>query len=124
MQHISQILAIPPADGHAFPAADAIWQTAAAEAHAIVRAQTDDPATLKQLRRVCQLLTSHVVRERERRRAFLHLTRGCTRDQASAMLDHLIPRVQARKAEEARSFLNALLGVSAPAAERPPGRPQ
>lgn len=92
MEHISQILAIPPVEGHSSPVAT-IWQRAAAEAHAIAWAKTDDPATLKQLRRVCQLLMSHAVRERERRCAFLHLIRGCTRKQASAMLDYLIPRV-------------------------------
>jgi hypothetical protein len=121
MQHISRILALPPAEARSSPATEAIWQSAAAEAHAIARVQTDHPATLKQLRRVCQLLTSHVVRERERRRAFVHLTRGCTREQASAILEYLIPRVEARKAAGARAFLSALMGVSAPA-DRRPGR--
>jgi hypothetical protein len=121
MQHISRIPAIPPAAARSSSVTEAIWQSAATEAHAIARVHTDDPATLKQLRRVCQLLTSHVVRERERRRAFLHLTRGCTREQASAMLGYLIPQVQARKAEEARALLSALMGVSAPA-DRQSGR--
>jgi hypothetical protein len=57
---------------------------------------------------VCQLLTSHTVRERERRRALLRLTQGCTKRQAHAMLDYLIPTVQARKAAEAQAFLGPL----------------
>jgi hypothetical protein len=71
----------------------------------VARQRTPNPATPQQLGRVCQLLTSHTVRERERRRALLRLTQGCTRQQASAMLDYLLPAVQARKAEEARGFL-------------------
>ena len=105
MQHISQVLARPPplVSGSLAIPAFAPWPCAAEIAHAIARAETDRPATIRQLRRVCQLLTSHTVRERERRRALLRLTRGCTGQQASAMLDYFIPTVRARTAEAARA---------------------
>lgn len=106
MDHISEILAPPTMRGRFASAAVAdLWHQAAVAAHAVARSRTRDPATLKQLRRVCQLLTSHTVRERERRRAFLRLTRGCTKDQASAMLDYFIPTVRARRAAAARASL-------------------
>lgn len=78
------------------------WQGAAEEASAVARALVADPATLKQLRRVCQLLTSRTVRDDERQRAMLHLIRGCSKRQASAMLDYLIPVVRARTLEKRR----------------------
>jgi hypothetical protein len=87
------------------PPSPAPWKRAAETAYAVARQRTPNPATPQQLGRVCQLLTSHTVRERERRRALLRLTQGCTKPQASAMLDYLLPAVQARKAEEARAFL-------------------
>jgi hypothetical protein len=62
------------------------------------RSRTADPASLKQLRRVCQLLTSRTVRDCESRRAFRRLVAGCTKHQASAMLDYFIPVVRAREA--------------------------
>lgn len=106
MDHISEILTPPTLLGSfASAAAAALWHEAAVAAHTNARSRTRDPATLKQLRRVCQLLTSHTVRERERRRAFLLLTQGCTKDQASAMLDYFIPTVRARKAEAVRAPL-------------------
>ena len=105
MQHISDILA-----GPAPPARSAArWQRAAEAALAIARVRTTRPASLRQLRRVCQLLMSRAVGERERRRAFVVLTQGCTQEKAGAMLAYLIPRVQAREAEDARAFLEALL---------------
>jgi hypothetical protein len=103
MQHISDILPEQvPTRG------SAPWQRAAEAAYAIARAQADHPASLHQLRRVCQLLTSHTVQERERRRAFVILTQGCTKDQASAMLEYFIPVIRARKAAEARLLLGPL----------------
>lgn len=108
MQHISDVLAGPvPAARSA-----ARWQRAAEAALAIARARTAQPASLRQLRRVCQLLSSHTIRARERRRAFVVLTQGCTHEQASTMLAYLVPRVETRKAEEARSLLEALLRPS------------
>ncbi len=105
MQHVSQIRT-PANDGHSTaPPSLAPWKRAADAAYAVARERTANPATPQQLGRVCQLLTSHTVRERERRRALLRLVQGCTRQQASAMLDYLLPAVQARKAEEARAFL-------------------
>lgn len=103
MEHISRILS--------GGSASAPWQQAAEAAHTIARTQSDHPASLRQLRRICQLLTSHTLEERERRRAFVLLTRGCTQEEASAMLDYLIPRVQARKTSDARALLDALLAT-------------
>lgn len=113
MEHISRILS-----GRS---ASAPWQQAAEAAHTIARTQTHRPASLRQLRRICQLLTSHTLEERERRRAFVVLTRGCTQEEASAMLGYLIPRIQARKASEARAFLDTLL--SAGPSRRPSEEP-
>lgn len=105
MQHISDILA-----GPAPPTRSAVrWRRAAEAALVIARARTTRPASLRQLRRVCQLLMSRAVGERERRRAFVVLTEGCTQEKAGAMLAYLIPRVQAREADSARDFLEALL---------------
>ena len=109
MEHISRIGTASAATGRPpAPPSPAPWKRAADAAYALARERTPNPATPQQLGRVCQLLTSHTVRERERRRALLRLTQGCTREQASAMLDYLLPAVQTRKAEEARSFLAPL----------------
>ncbi len=106
MDHISHVQATPELNGRSpAPPSLAPWKRAAEAAYAVARERTPNPATPQQLGRVCQLLTSHTVRERERRRALLRLVQGCTKPQASAMLDYLLPAVQARKAEEARSFL-------------------
>ena len=109
MDPISHVQATPELNGRSpAPPSPAPWKRAAEAAYAVARERTPNPATPQQLGRVCQLLTSHTVRERERRRALLRLTQGCTKPQASAMLDYLLPAVQARKAEEARSFLAPL----------------
>ncbi len=109
MDHISHVQATPEWNGRSpAPPSLAPWKRAAEAAYAVARERTPNPATPQQLGRVCQLLTSHTVRERERRRALRRLVQGCTKPQASAMLDYLLPAVQARKAEEARSFLAPL----------------
>lgn len=120
MDHISRIENPHAVNGRSpAPPSPAAWKRAADAAYAIARERTPDPATPQQLGKVCQLLTSHTVRERERRRALLRLTQGCTREQASAMLDYLLPAVQARKAEEARVFLAPVTDGFRPT---PPGR--
>jgi hypothetical protein len=110
MEHISAVLARLSPQGAEKPPGRAVpvWRRAAEAAHRIARQRATQPASLPQLLRVCQLLTSHVVEERERRRAYRRLVQGCTRSQASAMLDYLIPVVRARRAAEA---------------ERPPASP-
>ncbi len=106
MDPISRIQTLPATTSRSpAPPSLAPWKRAAEAAYALARTRTPNPATPQQLGRVCQLLTSHTVRERERRRALLRLNQGCTKKQASAMLDYLLPAVQARKAEEALSFL-------------------
>jgi hypothetical protein len=115
MQHASEILASPRL---AMPStAPPPWQRAAKAAEGIARARTADPATLPQLSRVCQLLTSHTVSACERRRALRRLTEGCTREQASTMLDYLFPRVHARKTKESARLLRPLLSGTPPAAD-------
>ena len=115
MQHVSQTLASPFLALSA--AAPPPWRRAAMAAHRIARARTGAPATLPQLSRVCQLLSSHSVSERERRRALRRLIDGCTREQAGAMLDYLLPRVHSRKVEEAERLLLPLLAGAPPAAD-------
>lgn len=114
MQHISDIMAEPPPTH-----SPAVWQRAADAAYAIARGRARNPASLRQLRRVCQLLMSHTLQESERRRAVTVLMQGCTHETASAMLRYLTPRVQARKAREAQAFLRTLLcGCASPEASR------
>ena len=87
----------------------AAWAQAAEAARAAaLAAHGPNAATLPQLRKVCQLLTSHTVSERERERALALLTAGCSRQQASSMISHLLPAVRTRKEAEARAFLAPL----------------
>jgi hypothetical protein len=65
MQNISRIQALPAANGSSpAPPSPAPWNRAADAAYAVARERTPNPATPQQLGRVCQLLTSHTVRER------------------------------------------------------------
>jgi hypothetical protein len=102
MEHISSILArvAPPEPAPPEPDEVPAWRRAAGAAHRIARSRRRDAASLAQLIRVCQLLSSHVVTEQELRRACRCLAEGCTRSQASRMLDYLIPRVRERRAAE------------------------
>ena len=102
LEHISHIVPRQVDGAQRQPMPRISWRTAAEQACTVARAQAADPATPKQLRRVCQLLTSRTLREHERRRALHHLIRGCTKRQASAMLDYLIPAVRRRTLEKKR----------------------
>ena len=115
MQHVSEVLSSPCLALSA--AAPPPWRRAAVAAHQIARARTGEPATLPQLSRVCQILSSHSVSESERSRALRRLTQGCSREQASAMLDYLLPRVHTRKIQEAERLLWPLLAGAPPAAD-------
>jgi hypothetical protein len=83
----------------------AAWKIAAERAHIVATIRSSNPASLKQLRRVCQLLTSHTIKPEERVIYMEDLREGCSKTRAGEIMDELIPLVRQRKATEATLLL-------------------
>jgi hypothetical protein len=107
-----------PAPAPAAPAAVAVlpvWRSAAelARAYAVLALGEQRAATLPQLERICQLLTSTTLQEAERARAVAALRAGLTKAEASRWLDRLIPAVRRRREHRNRVCLLAPLAAAA-----------
>lgn len=94
------------------PAAKA-WASAAELAHKhATAAHGARAASLPQLERICQLLTSTTVSEQERARAVATLRAGLTKGDASRWLDKLLPAVRRRREHRSRLALVAPLAAA------------
>jgi hypothetical protein len=86
------------------------WERAARTAHHLAHERHNGTgATLPQCRRLCQILLSTTLSERERERLITALRTGCTKLQASRALDYLAPRIESRRRQRQHECLLPLL---------------
>jgi hypothetical protein len=106
MPPVPQRLCLPAPKAEPVPAPPATWRTAAECAHThATTAHGAKAATLPQLERICQLLTSTTVTERERTRAVACLRAGLNKHEAGRWLDKLLPTVRRRREHRNRMAL-------------------